>query len=126
MPRTKPNIDRKRAIFLVGVILNLLLSNLGSLTIMAEILLQESRRAPRRARHDLQKKRDDDDDALAAVLAAAHRTSLYNFRRHWVETKSSHWGINVLRGIILPRERFDAYFRLSRASFNILHAFLGR
>ena len=68
---------------------------------MTEILLLESRRA----RHDQQKKRDEDDDALAAVLlTAAHQASSYNFRRHWVETKSSHWGINVLLGIILPHK----------------------
>jgi hypothetical protein len=90
---------------------------------MTEILLLESTRA----RHDQQKKREEDDDALATVLlTAAHQASSYNFRRHWVETKSSHWAINVLLGRILPQERFDAFFRLSRASFQVLHSFLGR
>ena len=83
-------------------ILNLLLSNLDSFWLLwPRFLSLESRRA----RHDQQKKRDEDDDALAAVLlTVAHQASSYNFRRHWVEMKSSHWGINVLRGIILPHK----------------------
>jgi hypothetical protein len=46
-------------------------------------------------------------------------------RRVWTEIRSLHWSRNVIKGILLDGGQFEDNFRMSRASFENLHALLG-
>jgi len=112
-------MDRKRLVFIIGVIMNLLLSISASFDLMAEILASKLRLQSRK------RKRDDDGDAPLAAMSIMLPASYYNFRRHWVSTRSSHWNHGVESGALLPGEQFPAFFRLTRNSFAKLHDVLG-
>jgi hypothetical protein len=71
------------------------------------------------------RKRDDDDELAVTFTAVALQEFVYNFRRFWVDARSSHWICHVGDGALLQEEQFAKCFRMNRNSFNTLHGLLG-
>jgi hypothetical protein len=67
----------------------------------------------------------DEDEDSEIILGALVASGGYNFRRFWVDARSSHFVGRVLSGALLQEEAFDRTFRMSRNSFRILHGLLG-
>lgn len=63
----------------------------------------------------------DNDEDLLSALSALHPQA----RRIWMKVRSTHWIRNVLNGVLLQGGQFDDNFRMSRDSFEHLHALLG-
>ena len=64
--------------------------------------------------------RDEDDDVLFLVAL----TFQYR-RKEWTLTRSCHWITHVLTEDLLQGKEFERTFRMSRNSFERLHAILG-
>ena len=63
-----------------------------------------------------------DHDEVALLLSTIKRR---NRRRVWAYARSTEWVRLVLRGFNLERGEFERNFRMSRNSFEQLHALLG-
>jgi hypothetical protein len=86
--------------------------------IQAEIQLEETNR---QRRLKLLSTLNQPDEALEAILLIQ---SLPN-RRWWMAPQSHGWCQMVLDGEMLQEEEFRSTFRMTRNSFNQLHALLG-
>ena len=70
-------------------------------------------------------KRKRKDELAVASMAVALQGFEYNFRRFWVDARSSHWISHVMDGVLLQEEQFTKTFHMNRNSFNAFHGFLG-
>src|SRR5277367_1898300 len=77
-----------------------------------DLALEEFRQRSRK------RKRGNDDVVLSSSIAIQLPR---NFRRFWMDVRSSHWIYNVWNGKLLQESEFDRLFRLGRCSFETLH-----
>jgi len=82
---------------------------------------QRTRRKSLRARKQTQQSIDDDALLLVIVQAIAKVST----RRCWAERRSKHWIAMVIHGETLQGREFESTFRMTRNSFEQLHAALG-
>src|SRR5579859_546286 len=64
---------------------------------------------------------DNNEEDLIALLSTFHPQT----RRNWMEVRSTHWIRHILSGVLLQGQQFEDFFRISRNSFEHLHALLG-
>jgi len=64
-----------------------------------------------------------DDDTLVLIIVQA--IAKVSTRRSWAERRSKHWITMVIHGQTLQGHEFESTFRMTRHSFEQLHAALG-
>ncbi len=114
-------MDRKQVNTVMGAFFHLLLSFCTFMNLVSEFQRQEMHD------HTRQRvtKRKRKDELAVASMAVALQGFEYNFRRFWVDARSSHWISHVMDGVLLQEEQFMKTFRMNRNSFNALHGLLG-
>jgi len=113
--------DRKRAIFIMVLLMNTIISFSAFVDVSTQLLLQKRGK----------KRRRDEDDAGAEDedLAVAIATTVFEeWPACWTNVKSIHFVTRLLDGSLMPddedNQEFKTQFRLSRKSFGILHHLL--
>jgi len=117
-----PEEDRKRVLFIMGLFANTLISFSGFVEVCTQFLLQRHGRKRRRDEYEA----DGEDENFALAIATM---TFEEWPRLWTRVKSIHFVTCVLNGTLMADdegngEEFKKQFRLSRASFEVLHNLL--